>query len=148
MQVFVGHLGAEENLTSRDAGGAHAFADGALGAVFARGVDVAVAALQRGGDVLGANVAHARRAKADGRNGGAVSRQRRGERHGIAFGCRLYAQPRLSSAFFNPSVGLRKNTSMVQPLGAVGAWRLPLARMTKLPAVHSPSSSTSEPSST
>jgi tripartite-type tricarboxylate transporter receptor subunit TctC len=37
---------------------------------------------------------------------------------------------------------------MVQPLGAIGAWRLPLARMTKLPAVHSPSSSSSEPSRT
>ena len=30
---------------------------------------------------------------------------------------------------------LQKNTSMVQPFGAIGEWRLPLARMTKLPAV-------------
>ena len=58
------------------------------------------------------------------------------------------AQARLSSAFFSPTVGLRKNTSIVQPLGAVGAWWLPLGRITKLPAVHSPSVSTSEPSST
>src|SRR5262249_2445659 len=53
-----------------------------------------------------------------------------------------------SRTFLSAAVGLRKNTSMVQPLGAIGAWRLPLARMTKLPAVHSPSSSRSEPSRT
>jgi len=82
MQIFVGHLGAEENLRPRHAGGAQAFTDRVLGAVFARGVDVTVAALQRGGDVLGADVAHARGAEADGGNGSAVGRQRRGEGHG------------------------------------------------------------------
>src|SRR6185312_6845009 len=48
-------------------------------------------------------------------------------------------QPRLASAFFSDAVGFMKKTSMVQPLGATGAWRLPLARMTKLPAVQAPS---------
>src|SRR6185437_15561217 len=43
------------------------------------------------------------------------------------------------SCFFRCAVGFMKKTSIVQPLGAVGAWRLPLARITKLPAVHSPS---------
>ena len=54
-QIFVRHLGAEEDVAARHAGRADAFADLALAAVFPCGVDVAIAELERGRDVLAAN---------------------------------------------------------------------------------------------
>ena len=60
-QVFVRDLGAEENVVARHAGRAHAFADAAFAAVFPRGVDVAIAELERGRDDLAANVGCRRR---------------------------------------------------------------------------------------
>ena len=62
VQIFVRDLGAQEDVAARHAGGAHAFADGALGAVFSRGVDVAVAGLEGRGDMFGAHRAQAGRA--------------------------------------------------------------------------------------
>src|SRR5262249_50882551 len=53
-QIFMRDFGGQENLTAWHAGGAHAFADAALGAVFPGRVDVAIAELQRGGDDLAA----------------------------------------------------------------------------------------------
>src|SRR5471030_1859041 len=100
MQIFMRHLGAKEDVLSRHARGTHAFADDAFGAVFPRRVDVAVARFQRGGDMLGPNITHAGRADADGGDLGAVRWKFWSKRH----------QAFLSSAFFSPAVGLRKNT--------------------------------------
>ena len=55
-QIFVRHLGAEEDVAARHAGRAHAFADVALAAVFPRRVDVAIAELERGRDDLAATL--------------------------------------------------------------------------------------------
>ena len=67
VQVFVRHLGAEKYLVARHAGGAHAFADAALGAVLPGGVEVAIAELERLRDDLAA-IAERRGAEADRRN--------------------------------------------------------------------------------
>ncbi len=77
MQVFMRHLGAQEDLGARNAGGAHAFADLALGAILPSRVDVPVAELERGRDGLGVHVAHAGGAEPDHRHGGAMRRQGR-----------------------------------------------------------------------
>jgi hypothetical protein len=70
-QVFVRYLGSQENLIARHAGGADAFADAALGAVFPSRVDVAIADFERGGDDLAA-IAQRGGAEADGGDFGAV----------------------------------------------------------------------------
>ena len=89
MQIFVRHLGAQENIRPRHAGGADAFADHALGAVFARRIDMAVAGLERGSDMLGADVAHAGGAEADSGNFGAVRRKFWSQCHRSAERCSL-----------------------------------------------------------
>ena len=81
VQIFVRYLGAQENVRPRHAGGAHAFADHVLGAVFPRRVDMAIAGLERGCDMLGTDVAHAGGAEADSGNFGAVRREFWGKGH-------------------------------------------------------------------
>ena len=73
-QIFVRHLGGQENLVAPQAGRADPLADAALGAVFPGGVDVAIAELQRGGDDLAA-IAERRRAESDRRYLGAMRGQ-------------------------------------------------------------------------
>ena len=73
-QIFVRHLGGQENLVAPHAGRADALADAALGAVFPGGVDMAIAELQRGGDDLAA-IAERGRAESDRRYLGAVRGQ-------------------------------------------------------------------------
>jgi hypothetical protein len=73
-QIFVRHLGGEENLVARHPRCADPFADAAFGAVFPRGVDVAISELERGGDDLAA-IAQRGRAVTDGRHLGAVRGQ-------------------------------------------------------------------------
>ena len=77
-QIFVRHLGAEEDVAARHAGRADAFADLALAAVFPRGVDVAIAELERGRDVFAADVAAAEVRGAEARSRGSRRRRRAG----------------------------------------------------------------------
>ena len=76
-QIFVRHLGAEEDLAARHAGCADAFTDLGLAAVFPRGVDVAIAELERGCDVLAADIgaAEIRGAEPDRRDPGVAGRE-------------------------------------------------------------------------
>ena len=69
-QILVADFGGEENVLARNTRGAHRLADRALGAVFARGVDVAVTGLQRREDGFGGQPAGERRgAEAERRDG-------------------------------------------------------------------------------
>ena len=60
-QVLVRHLGGEEDVAARHARGAHRLADLALGAVLARGVDVAIAGFERSDDLFSGERAGLRR---------------------------------------------------------------------------------------
>ena len=73
-QVLVRYLGGQENLAAWHAGGADAFADAALGAVFPSGVDMTIAEPERACDDLAA-IAQGGGAKADGGHLGAVRGQ-------------------------------------------------------------------------
>src|SRR5262249_34969169 len=70
-QVFVRDFGGQKNVAAWHAGGAHASADAALGAVFPGRVDVAIPDLQCGGNDFGA-IAQGGGAEADGGDLGAV----------------------------------------------------------------------------
>ncbi len=80
-QVLMRDLRGEENLLARHARGADAVADAALGAVFAGGIDVAVAEPQRDRNELRRALAEARRAEAHDRNLGAMGRNGGGRTH-------------------------------------------------------------------
>src|SRR5262249_33343607 len=70
-QILVRGFGGQKNVAAWHAGGAHAFADAALGAVFPGRVDVAIPDLERGGNDFAA-IAQGGGAEADGGDLGAV----------------------------------------------------------------------------
>ena len=80
------HLGGEEDVGARNAGRTQGLGDARLRAVFARGVDMAVAAAQGGGDDLAALRAQAAGAEPDGGNFGAVGAKHRHGGHVVSCG--------------------------------------------------------------
>ena len=80
-RIQFGHFGGNPELVARDAAGADAFADALLGAVFARGVDQAVAVFDGGGDQLRRVIGQLHGAVADRRHFCAV----RGESEGLGW---------------------------------------------------------------
>jgi len=85
-EILVADLGGEEDVAARQTRRAHRLGDGRLGAVFARGIDMAIAGAQRGEHRLGRQPAGQRRsAETDARNGAFVVGERNGRRKRHAF---------------------------------------------------------------
>ena len=72
MQMLVRHFGGHENLVRGDARSPDAFADAAFGAIFAGGVDMAIAGRQRRRDDIAAVIAEPAGAEPDHGNPGTV----------------------------------------------------------------------------